>query len=171
MHPFRRMALLALLLPLLFCACRSPEAVSVRLYERNGPKLMEIQIQNLSRHGAGMGLIAYQAADGEVFKGNWLKVRPSTTSTSPGDTDSAMNYSLPLSHYSVLGSDWGRDSELGIDFDNLTSDYGIFMISGNHGTRLDGIFVFNGTRLDWTHIVGTAKDNKGNKYRVIGPVA
>lgn len=43
-------------------------------------------------------------------------------------------------------------------------------ISGNHGTRLDGIFVFNGSRLDWTHIVGTAKDNKGNKYRVIGPV-
>src|SRR6516164_9458469 len=40
---------------LAFCACSQPEPVAVRLYELNGPRLMEIQIQNLSRHGSCMG--------------------------------------------------------------------------------------------------------------------
>jgi len=159
--------LLAGLVPLLLCGCLKPDPVSVRLYEHNGPKLMEIQIQNLARHGPAKGLIAYQAPDGETFRGNWLRVKPSESRSEA----SSMNYSLPFTNYNGTGFEWGRDSELGIDFDNLSSDYGIFMLSGSKGTRLDGIFVFNGSTFDWTSIVGTAKDNKGTKYRVIGPAA
>lgn len=163
--PARGWAPLAAAAVLSFCACTTPENVKVCLYENSGPRLLEIEFTNLSRHGAGQGMAALTAPDGEKFRGNWLRIRKNQSQSGDNGSD---NYSMPSLKAYEVQRNWGRDSDFGIDFDQLSKNYGIFVMCGDKGTRLDGIFVFNGPAYDWTSIVGTARDNKGRKYRVIG---
>jgi hypothetical protein len=70
---------------------------------------------------------------------------------------------------------------LGLDVDHIPDKYFSFMLSGNDGTIIEGIFLDNATAssmimnfsfktdgLPTGGLIGAARDNKGHRYKLIG---
>jgi len=183
---FRKALGVLLLLAISGPACQTPQQgwIEVRLYDLAGTKLLRCNLTASSRN-QNQGSMRSQAPNGEVFQGEWIKlnsVKVSTRSPSTGTNTSSQATlpSLPVEANPSSGAlSWAAG--LGLDVDHIPDEYFSFMLSGNDGTIIEGIFLDNAIAssmimnfsfktdgLPTGGLIGAARDNKGHRYKLIG---
>jgi hypothetical protein len=156
--------LLALGLALLagMVGCIRPVPALINLYDLSGYNLMQCNTLPQSQGAAGQGPLRCSAVDGEHFQGEWMTLY---LHRNPAPISENYLTSLPQLTGNALVSRWGWATSYGVDLEAVTGSYGVFLLYGNHGTVIDGVFTF---RMDTYGIIGAAVDNRGHRYKVMG---
>lgn len=154
--------LLALLViaAMTFLGCAPLVPPTINLYDLSGANLMQCDSLTRSSRGSNRGTLTCSSSDSEKFRGEWITL----VHASERAGGSGLN-SMPSATGDPLVSRWSWGASYGVDLENQSGNYGMFLLYGSRGTVIDGIFLFRGDR---SGILGVATDNKGHRYKVIG---
>jgi hypothetical protein len=154
--------LLALLIiaAMTFLGCAPLVPPTINLYDLSGTNLMRCDSFTRNSRGGNRGFLHCSSADSEKFQGEWVTMVHCVEKTK----GSGFN-SMPSANYDPLVSRWSWGASYGVDLENQSGNYGMFLLYGSQGTVIDGIFLFQGDR---SGILGVATDNKGHRYKVMG---
>jgi len=132
---------------------------SFRLYDLAGTRLLHCTSVNNQQQSFGKGALNCDAVDGETYRGEWMTVEAADEPAPQGF------FSMPSITNETLASSWSWARSLGVDLDNTKGKFGIFLLYGDRGTVIDGIFVFNSCAHGF---LGAARDNRGRRYKLMG---
>jgi len=140
--------------------CRAPVPGALHLYDLSGTNVMQCSFISPAAKSNTKGILRCLSPDGEKFQGQWMTM----VATAPRPTGSYWS-SIPSIPNNPLAATWGWAASFGVNMENYSGNYGVFLLYGNKGTVVDGMFLFKGNA---TGYLGAATDNKGRRYKVMG---
>ena len=154
--------LLGLCLLVAMVGCVRPVPAIINLYDLSGYNLMQVNTLPHRRSAGSQGPLHCASSDGEKFTGEWMTL---VMNKLPEPTSDTYITSIPYITGNALVARWNWASSFGVDLESVTGSYGVFLLYGNRGTVIDGVFTF---RTDSYGVLGAAVDNRGHRYKVMG---
>ena len=142
--------------------CARPVPAILNLYDMSGYNLMQCSTLPHNQSMGTQGPLHCSSVDGEQFSGQWMTMWMHKT---PDMISSDYLTAIPYVTGNALVTRWGWANSFGVDLEGVTGIYGIFLLYGNRGTVIDGVFTF---RSDAYGVLGAAVDNRGHRYKVMG---
>ena len=142
--------------------CVRPVPAIINLYDLSGYNLMQCNTLPHNRTLATQGPLHCTSADGEKFTGEWMTMTMNKPPDLIGDTYIG---SIPYITGNALVARWSWAATIGVDLEAVTGTYGVFLLYGNRGSVIDGVFIFRSSAYG---VLGAAVDNHGHRYKVMG---
>jgi hypothetical protein len=142
--------------------CVRPVPAIINRYDLSGYNLMQVNTLPHRRSAGSQGPLHCASSDGEKFTGEWMTL---VMNKLPEPTSDTYITSIPYITGNALVARWNWASSFGVDLESVTGSYGVFLLYGNRGTVIDGVFTF---RTDSYGVLGAAVDNRGHRYKVMG---
>jgi len=139
-----------------------PVPAVINLYDLSGYNLMQCNTLPHRRSAGTQGPLRGASADGEKFTGEWMTL---TMNRVPATIDDNYITSIPYITGNAFVARWSWANSFGVELETVTGTYGVFLLYGNRGTVIDGVFTF---RTDSFGVLGAAVDNRGHRYKVMG---